>query len=155
MSSDIFLKLEGVDGESKDSAHKDEIEVKEFSWSMSQTASMHVGTGGGLGKVSVADLSITHRIDKASPTLMQMCMTGKHIPSAILTLRKAGDQPLDYYIITMTDVMVTKVTPSIYNENFNLAFSKVKIEYQPQGDDGTAAGGMVVTEYDIKANKQL
>jgi type VI secretion system secreted protein Hcp len=155
MSNDIFLKIEGVEGESMDSTHKNEIEVTSFNWGMSQSASMHVGSGGGAGKVSVNDLSIVHRIDKASPTLMQMCMTGKHIPSAVLTLRKAGENPLDFYIITMTDVMVTAVEPSPFNERFQLAFSKVKIEYQPQGKDGSASGGMIITEYDIKANKQM
>ncbi|SMC24990.1 type VI secretion system secreted protein Hcp [Andreprevotia lacus DSM 23236] len=161
MASDIFLKIDGIDGESKDDKHANEIEIHSLQWSMSQAATMHAGTGGGAGKVSIDDLVITHAVDKASPILMQSCMSGKHIPKAVLTVRKAGEKPLDYYKITMTDVMISSVSPAGANngnellETVGLAFSKVKIEYQPQGADGAASGGAVVTEWDIKANKKV
>ena len=35
-SADYFLKLEGVDGESKDDKHKGEIEIQSFSWGATQ-----------------------------------------------------------------------------------------------------------------------
>ena len=161
MANDMFLKIDGIEGESLDSTHSNEIEVLTLHWGMSQGASMHAGTGGGAGKVSVDDLVFTHSVDKASPILMQTCMSGKHIPKAVLTVRKAGEKPLEFYKITMTDVMVSNVQPSGSNtggglvETVGLAFSKVKIEYQPQGGDGSAKGGAIVTEYDIKANKKV
>ena len=46
MAQDIFLKINGVDGESNDSVHKDEIEVSHWEWDIKQTASMHSGSGG-------------------------------------------------------------------------------------------------------------
>jgi type VI secretion system secreted protein Hcp len=161
MAIDMFLKIDGIEGESADSVHTNEIELVTLNWGMSQGATMHTGTGGGAGKVSVDDLTFTHTVDKASPILMQTCMSGKHIAKAVLTVRKAGEKPLDFYKVTMTDVMVTSVRPNGSNtasgisENVGLAFSKVKIEYQPQGADGAAKGGMIVTEYDIKANKKV
>ncbi|WP_157314518.1 type VI secretion system tube protein Hcp [Chitinibacter sp. GC72] len=161
MANDMFLKIDGIEGESLDSTHTNEIELLTLDWGMSQGASMHAGTGGGAGKVSVDDLVFTHSVDKASPILMQVCMSGKHIPKAVLTVRKAGEKPLEFYKVTMTDVMVTNVQPSGSNngggliETVGLAFSKVKIEYQPQGADGSAKGGAIVTEYDIKANKKV
>lgn len=68
-----------------------------------------MGTGGGAGKVSVDDMVFTHSVDKASPILMQTCMSGKHIAKAVLTVRKAGEKPVELYKVTMTDVMVTSV----------------------------------------------
>ncbi|MDV3444034.1 type VI secretion system tube protein Hcp, partial [Pseudomonas otitidis] len=38
------------------------------------------GRGGGAGKVSVQDLSLTKYIDKSSPNLMMACSNGKHFP---------------------------------------------------------------------------
>ncbi|MFC6051689.1 type VI secretion system tube protein Hcp [Acinetobacter portensis] len=32
MAIDIFLKIDGINGESKDSNHKDWIDVQDFSW---------------------------------------------------------------------------------------------------------------------------
>ena len=53
MAMDMFLKIEGVDGESRDDKHAGEIDVLAWSWGMTQSGSMHVGGGGGSGKVSV------------------------------------------------------------------------------------------------------
>ncbi len=161
MANDMFLKIDGIEGESVDSTHTNEIELLMVNWGMTQGATMHTGTGGGAGKVSVNDLVFTHTVDKASPILMQTCMSGKHIAKAVLTVRKAGEKPLEFYKVTMTDVMVTSVQPTGSNgdsgmiETVGLAFSKVKIEYQPQGADGAAKGGSILTEYDIKANKKV
>jgi hypothetical protein len=46
MAVDYFLKIDGIDGESADSKHKDEIDVDSWSWGASQTG---VGAGGGGG----------------------------------------------------------------------------------------------------------
>ena len=97
MATDMFLKIDGIEGESVDDKHPNEIELLSLRWGMNQGATMHVGTGGGAGKVSVNDLVFTHSVDKASTILMQNCMSGKHIPKAVLMVRKAGEKPLDFY----------------------------------------------------------
>ena len=53
MAVDYFLKLDGIQGESVDDKHKDEIQIMSFSWGGSQTSSVS-GTGGsGAGKVDL------------------------------------------------------------------------------------------------------
>ena len=114
---------------------------------MSQSGSMHVGGGGGAGKVNVQDMSFTHWFDKASANLMLYCANGKHIPKATLVVRKAGENPLEYIKITMTDVLVTSVSTGgsggedRLTENVSLNFAKVKVEYQEQAKDGTGQAG--------------
>ena len=58
MAVDMFLKLDGCDGESADSEHADEIDVLAFSWGMTQSGSMHTGGGGGSGKVNAETFEI-------------------------------------------------------------------------------------------------
>jgi type VI secretion system secreted protein Hcp len=70
---------------------------------------MHAGSGGGAGKCTVNDLTFEHYIDRASPNLIQYCLTGKHIDNAVLVMRKAGGKPLEYLKITMGDVLITKL----------------------------------------------
>ena len=53
MSIALFLKVDGADGESKESAHKDWIDVDSFSWGIDQPSQAHTGGGLGAGKVSV------------------------------------------------------------------------------------------------------
>lgn len=159
MAQDIFLKINGIDGESMDAAHKNEIEVLNWSWQVLQEANMHQGSGGGSGKATVKDLQFVHNVDRSSPNLMKFCLTGKHIPEAQLTVRKAGGNPLEYLKITMTDVVITNVQPSgssfdeTLTENVSLAFAKIKQEYTVQNQQG-GSGGAVTAGYDIKLNKE-
>jgi type VI secretion system secreted protein Hcp len=57
MAVDMFLKLDGVKGQSKDKAHTQDIDILSWSWRMSNGGSAHQGGGAGSGKVSVQDLS--------------------------------------------------------------------------------------------------
>lgn len=159
MAQDIFLKINGIDGESPDAAHKNEIEVKSWGWRVSQQANMHAGSGGGAGKASVDDLEFEHLVDRASPNLMKYCLTGKHVDQAVLVVRKAGGNPLEFLKITMSDVIVTQVHPSGSNgddgirEHVRLSFAKVRQEYVVQNAQG-GSGGAVTAGYDIKGNKE-
>ncbi|EGV31178.1 type VI secretion system effector, Hcp1 family [Thiorhodococcus drewsii AZ1] len=162
MAVDMFMKIDSVKGEAQDDSHKGEIDVLAWSWGMSQAGTMHTGGGGGGGKVSVQDLSFTKWIDKSSPNLMEYCSNGKQYKEAKLTVRKAGgDTPLEYIIITMTDVIVTSVSTGgsggedRLTENVSLNFAAVKVDYQPQKPDGSKDGGAIKYGWDIAANKKL
>jgi type VI secretion system secreted protein Hcp len=144
MAVDMFLKIEGgPQGESRDKAHGKEIDVLAWSWGISNSGTAHMGGGAGAGKANVQDMSLTKYIDKASPDLMLACCNGKHYDSAVLTVRKAGENPLEYVIITMSEVMVTAVSTGgsggedRLTENVTLNFAKVKVKYVEQ----TAKGG--------------
>ena len=143
-----------------DKAHKGEIDVLAWSWGMSQSGTSHTGGGGGAGKVSVQDISVTKWVDLASPTLMLYCSNGKHIPEATLTVRKAGETPLEYIKIKMKNVMVTSVATGgsggedRLTENVTLNFSQVEHEYTEQATLG-AKGTMKPYKWDIAANQQL
>lgn len=160
MSQDIFLKINGIEGESLDSTHKNEIEVLSFNWKVFQESTMHAGSGGGAGKATVEDLEFEHYVDRSSPNLMKYCLTGKHVQQAKLTVRKAGGSPLEYLKFIFTDVIITSVQPFGSNvdelrvrERVRLSFSKIEQEYAVQNAQG-GSGGAVTASYDIKGNKE-
>lgn len=161
MAVDMFLKLDGIKGESQDAKHKDEIQIESFSWGVNQTGTMAHGTGGGAGKVHVNDISITKYLDKSTPELMLACCNGKHIPNGLITVRKAGEKPLEYLKIKLTDILISSVqnagSPShdSLSESLSLNFSKFQVEYQPQGKDGSASGGPVMMGWDVKQNLKV
>lgn len=161
MAQDIFIKINGIEGESGDANHKNEIEVLAFNWRVLQESTMHAGSGGGAGKATVEDLEFEHYVDRSSPNLMKYCLTGKHIQEAKLTVRKAGGSPLEYLKFTFNDVIITSVQPHGSNndelrvrERVRLSFSKLKQEYAVQNAQG-GSGGAVTAGYDIKANKEM
>lgn len=158
MAVDVFLKLGDLKGESVAKDKEDQIEVLAWSWGMSQSGTLHAGTGGGAGKVNVQDLSITKYVDSATPNLVKACCKGEHFDEAVVTCRKAGGTPLDYLVITMTEVMVTAVSTGgssgedRFTENVVLNFAKFKESYQPQDSKGAKKGGSIDIEYNIAEN---
>jgi type VI secretion system secreted protein Hcp len=159
MAVSIFARIGTIRGESQDAKHKDEIEVLSWSWGLANSGTIAHGGGGGAGKASFHDLSLTHHVDKASPLLMKACATGEHIKDATVIVRKAGKGQQEYLVITMTDVIVTSVSTSVSAEGdatiegVTLAFAKVDLEYKPQKPDGSPGSGLHFT-YDIKANNE-
>ena len=160
MAADMFLKLEGVDGESKDDSHKKEIDVLSWSWGASQSGTGHVGGGSGAGKVSVQDLSVTKYVDSSSHLLLLDCCNGQHIKKGTLVVRKAGATPLEYIKHTMEDIIVSNIHTGgsggedRLTETVTLNFSKFKYEYTPQKADGSG-DGTKETGWDIAANKKV
>jgi type VI secretion system secreted protein Hcp len=140
-ASDYFLKIEGVDGESEDAAHRNEIEVLSWSWGVSNSASM--SSGQSTGRRTYEPIVFKKRIDKSSPLLFKSCATGKHIPKATLTVRRQSPTggPEDYYTITLEDCFVTSYqtnggggsggTTSEQSEEIKITFKKITISHLP------------------------
>jgi type VI secretion system secreted protein Hcp len=159
MAVDMFLELDGVKGETGDKAFKSKnaMDILAWSWGLSNSGTFHSGTGGGAGKASFQDISVTKYIDLASPNLMLFCANGKHVSKGTITVRKAGEKPLDYLKISMKNILVSSYTTGgsggedRLTENVSLNFAQVKVEYAQQAEAG-GSGGTNDFDWDIAAN---
>lgn len=82
---DMFLKIDGIDGESKDADHDKWIDV--LSWSWGETSS---SAGAASGRRSSpgegpGTLTISKSVDKSSPKLTQACNSGRSLPKATVS----------------------------------------------------------------------
>jgi len=160
MAVDMFIKIGDIKGESKDAANKESIDILAWSWGLTQSGTFSQGGGGGAGKVNVQDISVTKYVDAASTALILAAAKGTHIKQATLTVRKAGDKPLDYIKITLDQVMVTSVSTGgsggedRLTENVSLNFAKFKVEYTTQAETG-GKGVTSTAAWDITANKPV
>jgi type VI secretion system secreted protein Hcp len=160
MPTDIFMKINGIQGESRDKGHKDEIDVLTWTWGLSnQVMAPSAGGGAGAGKVKFQDISFTHLVDKASPNLMLSCASGKHIQEAKITVRRSDPTtPQEFLLIKLQDVMVTGVQSSATRgpeglmEQVTLNFAKVDFEYKAQRPDGALEAGAHFN-WDLRLNK--
>jgi type VI secretion system secreted protein Hcp len=158
MAVDMTIKIDSIKGESKLKDHTEEIDILAWSWGLSQSGTFGSGGGGGAGKVNAQDLSLTKWVDKASPELMIACSNGKHIKDAVLTVRKAGEKPLEYLTITLEKILVSSISTGgsggedRLTENVTLNFAKAKVEYQEQDEKGGPKGGKVTYSYDFEQN---
>ena len=156
---DCFLKLDGAPGESKDHKHKDEIEINSWGWGAVQGGSFGFGGGGGTGKVQIQDFHFSTKTSKASPKLMNCCMSGEHIKNGVLTVRKAGKEQQEYLSIKFTDILVSSFSSAGAGsgdptplDSFSLNFAKIEWGYKEQLATG-ALGGAVNAGYDQVQNK--
>jgi type VI secretion system secreted protein Hcp len=160
MAVDMFLKLEGINGESEDATHAKEIDIIGWNWGMSNTGSSHMGGGAGTGKANFQDISFTKYVDLASTPLLLSCAQGKHVTKATLTCRKAGgDNPLEYLIFEMGQAMVSSIQhggssgDERTTEVFSLNFENLEIKYSEQAKTGGESAGSPDFKWDITKNK--
>ncbi|MGD2067118.1 MAG: type VI secretion system tube protein Hcp [Gemmatimonadota bacterium] len=157
---DYYLKIEGIEGESTDDKHTNEIEVLSWSWGETNSGVHSFGAGGGAGKVSMQDFNFTMNANKATPKLLLACATGDHIPSATLTARKAGGEQQEYLVVKFTDLLVSSYQTGgsagdvVPIDQISLNFAKIEFEYKPQKKDGTLDSPVKVG-YDLKKNVKI
>lgn len=150
---DVFLKIEGIKGESKDGRHRDEIEILSFSWGMTNTPVMG-GGGAGAGKVTFQDFHFVTKLSKASPQLLAACAGGTNIVSATLYVRdSATSTNQEYYQINLENMQISSLqqTSEIASgtnsspqptEQISLSFTKVTATHTDEG--GTVTTGVAV-----------
>ena len=157
---DLFLKIDGIAGESTDTQHRHEIEALAFSWAEHLLTSAGGGGGGGVGKVQIGDLQVLMRASAASPALMLSCASGKHHASATLAARRrGGGKQKDFLVITMKDVLVTSYRVGATEsgeddaptDQVSIGFRTVTYTYTPIDAKG-ATGAPVTVSWDTKAN---
>jgi type VI secretion system secreted protein Hcp len=162
MSVEIFLKLDGIDGESEKKDAESWIEIFSFSNGASNPSSVAFGTGSGAGKVDISSLSLQKQLDKASPKLFLNCCNGTHIAKGFMIVREAtGDATTKiYYQYDMTEVFVDSISwggaanggkPS---ESLALSAKSLNVTYWPQDTKGTL-GKKVVAGWDVSKNAVL
>jgi type VI secretion system secreted protein Hcp len=160
MASDIFLKVDGIDGESTDVNHAKKIEVVSWGWGVAEEFISSLGTGIVGGKPKVGNFVITKQVDKASPNLLKACLKVTHISTVVLTQRKAGAGKLNFLTITLQDVLISSlndiedgVAPRP-TENVAFVFARVIYEYVPLKPSGLP-DTPVKLKWDVKANKEF
>ena len=158
-ADDTFLKIDGIDGESKDSAHLGEIDV--LAWQWDYTISEDAGRSGRAREATVCEpISFVHYFDKASVGIALAGFTGSFIPEAVLTVRKSDEVQMEYLKITLRDAAVIsqnmggEESENRLIEQFLLSFERIKLEYTEQLPDGSGAAA-IQFEWDCEANRQL
>lgn len=161
MAIDAYLHIEGIKGESTDSAHSGWIELTSAHWGVAQPRSATASTGGGhtAERCEHRTLSLSKLADLASPILMQTASMGKTIPKAKLEFMRAdGDgKPVKYYQVELENVMIAHIDQlmrdsGLLHDEIGLRFSKIKWSYTQQKIGG-GAGGSTVGGWDLACNK--
>lgn len=154
MPYDMFLKIDGINGDSSDDAHKQWIEVESYSHRISQPvggalSAQGVHTG---GRADHADFSVVKRLDSASPNLSLYCCNGRHIPNIRFELCRAMGDKTIFMVYTFKDVIIASISPSgsadaedpIPSEELTFRYGQLNWEYTPTDITGGGKKGAAI-----------
>lgn len=161
MASDVYMQIDGIKGESKDSNHQGWIEVSSVHWGIHQPRSATASTSGGhtAERVEMKEVSFEKMADLSSPILMQTCAMGKTIPKVTFEFMRAdgAGTPICYFRMELRNVLIGGVEPGIepgnlLGEHVSLKYAQMVWKYTQQQIAG-GSGGSTVGGWDCAANK--
>ncbi len=149
---DIFLQIDGVDGESLDDRKKNQIELETVSIAGTNSGSPFQSTK---PKVTLAPIEVTKLVDKSSPNLFGNLCNGQ-LFKATISVRKAGGEPVDYLKIELKNCMVTAYSLNIRDnslpvESVSLSYAQIQYSYWTQDSKGSL-GPVIQKSYNLQNN---
>ena len=116
------------------------IALGSFTFGVEGAPGAAAGAGGGAGKVSVHDISVTKHLDPASPKLLEACAKGSHLAAVQIRLCGTGGCTGPYLQYELKNVMITSYQisgaggESMPTESLSLNFEEVKVTYVEQDE---------------------
>ena len=159
---DAFLKIEGPDvkGESQADGRENEIDILSFSWGVSNPSAQALhGGGSGGGKVTLSELTITKRTDKASPQLFRNAVLGQahsgaegHYPIRLVMVYTPADhgEPVEMFSIELNDCQIAELRSTVVpakrgsddepSETLSLSFEQIRMNASVRDGHGGYTG---------------
>ena len=104
----VYLKLDGVTGDSRGPGHPGEIDVQAYSFGVSNSGGSSSSGGAGAGKAKFSSFNVAKLHDSASPKLLTATAQGKHFKEATITYEKPDDKsPGPFLTYKLSDVIIS------------------------------------------------
>lgn len=153
MAFDAFCYMPGSDikGETQDIDYKAKSAFEILSFELGAENTINIGSitsGGGAGKATFKEFTVTKKTDTSSHKLFEALATGRHIAETFIDLRRSGQSKTTlrsggvFMQFKMKLVMVQDISWSgsdgddICEETVIFQFGAIEINYTPQGKDG-------------------
>ncbi|GAA5179122.1 type VI secretion system tube protein Hcp [Niveibacterium umoris] len=151
---DIYVQFKGkydIKGESRDSEHKEWLEVSSWSHLIRQPKSATASTSGGhtAERCEHGEMIFVKDLDLTSPRIWEACSAGHTFDEVTIDFMRAdGDKRVKYLEIKLKHVLLASVTPSVAGEGiptetFTLAYAAVQWTYTAQDIKGGTKGNKV------------
>lgn len=166
MANAIFLKFDGLDGESRETAHEGWIQIEGMSHNLMANIDRVAASGSGghaVGATEHGDFSFSKVLDKASLPMMAKCCAGESFTKVEVDMMTSTSgteaAPSQRFLsVVMEDVLIASMTysdasdmPGRPTENIALNYKKITWTYSPYDDQGSPLGD--ITKYwDCKTN---
>ena len=160
MAFQTFMKIEGISGESVDSAHKGWIEVLSMNWELTNVKDL--GRSDTAGRTHFSDFTVSKAVDLSSPLLLQHASGRKKIPQIKIDVcRAGGSDKLKYLEYTFTNCVITRVQlnagmsleagETLPFEEVAFNYEKFEVTYTQQKRPDGMGGGVTQASFDLRA----
>lgn len=145
MALEMFLRVDGATGGSRNYHHKGWADVLSWSWNLQQ---LPAASENGELTPRMNEISLVKTIGMDSAALMQLLAARTPIPTAAISVVPVvgkRDAQQKYLAVTLQDVQIMSITAAgsteenFFTENVTLRFGKVSYEYNEYaavGSDG-------------------
>lgn len=153
VQSAVFVKYDGVDGESKDQNHDKWIDVLSVDWGVIRDED---AASGELRAPKPKPFRITKEIDKATPLLMEALVTPGTAPRNLVVeyTRDTSAGRVVYLKYELKNVLISSYQVSgsgqaegVPTEDFSLNFEEIKVTYTPLDEAGQRVGEDVASTW--------
>jgi type VI protein secretion system component Hcp len=139
-SHSVYLKLDGIAGESTVRNYERWIVLSGVQFGVSNNSTNAPMTGGGAvsaGKASLDQFTVTKALDASSVPLLQAALTGTHIKNGQLVFLVGGEKALPVLTIDLGSIMVAAYEFNNEQETIQLNFESIKLNYFPTNPNGS------------------
>lgn len=158
----VFIKFDGIDGESQDDKHKQWIDVLSLDWSVHRPGGGATGQSRRRGTTVVNDVNVVMEFEKSAPKLLEANLEGTVNPKVEIELTSNyGGSRETYLKYELTNVLVTsyQISGSGGGDDavptcvMSLNFEEIKVTYT-EFDSKGKKGGKVETSWKIEEGKK-
>ncbi len=159
----IFMKYEGIKGEATDAGYKDWLDVDEISWGVRRNLTSNTATSKDResANAEITDLTLTRRMDKATPDLFMEACCGKGKKVEIHLTKTGGgsgtepfmEYKLENALISHYSVDAETQDQKHPTESITISFQKIESKYTPYDDKGKAEASVAVG-FDTTTNEK-
>ncbi len=159
---DMFMKVDGLTGESTDMEYTGWAEIISFSWGVEQPAGSHGVGGASSERANFADFTVTKAVDKMSPKLMVYCARGQHVKEVKIHVRRPVEKQRLYEVV-LSDVVVAGVHQDAHPGGFagwlpvetvRFNFAKINWTFTECDHRTSRAKGDHKGGWDLKTNRE-
>jgi len=165
MPVEIYLKVDGVTGGSKNFTYKGWSDVTSWGWGLVSNRNSTHATANDL--TSFKEISITKQIGSDTPAIMQLYAQGttvKYVEMNVLPILTKKEGKHKYLSMRMEDVLIKSIViggnteEDFFNEKIILLFGRIKFDYNFYAPPTAEITKGSTVEYsfawDIENNKQ-
>jgi len=149
LTFNVYLKLDGIAGESTASRYAKWIELSDVQFDVSNTPRNAAGSGSGSGKANLNHFGIAKIFDASSIPLFQASLSGSTIKNGQIAFVTQGKSPQPFLTIDLEKITISEYSFNDGYESIGLKFGSIRMKYSTVNSAGTPSitGGWDFSQY--------